>query len=63
MTPPLNLKLDFEVAEVFEVPFDFLMDPANHQHHAVEFQGALREYYAMPWGRLFHLGARRQACW
>lgn len=58
VTPPLNLKLDdFEVAEVFEVPFDFLMDPANHQHHAVEFQGALREYYAMPWEGYFIWGA------
>ncbi len=58
VTPPLNLKLDdFEVAEVFEVPFDFLMDPANQQRHAVEFQGALREYYAMPWEGYFIWGA------
>lgn len=58
VTPPLNLKLDdFEVAEVFEVPFAFLMDPRNHQQHKVEFQGALREYYAMPWEGYFIWGA------
>lgn len=56
--PPLNLKLDdFEVAEVFEVPFEFLMDPANHQQHSVEFNGAQRAYYAMPWKSHFIWGA------
>ncbi len=58
VTPPLNLKLDdFEVDEVFEVPFGFLMDPANHQRHTIEFQGALREYYAIPWNGYFIWGA------
>ena len=43
--PPFNLKLDdFEVAEVFETPLAFLLDPANHQRHSVEYRGALREY-------------------
>ncbi len=56
--PPLNLKLDdFEVADVFEVPFEFLMDTRNHQRHQVEFQGALRAYYAMPWEGYFIWGA------
>lgn len=56
--PPLNLKLDdFEVADVFEVPFEFLMDTHNHQRHQVEFQGALRAYYAMPWEGYFIWGA------
>jgi len=32
VTPPLELRLDeFEVAEVFEVPLAFLLDPANYQ--------------------------------
>ncbi|MEN9357035.1 MAG: hypothetical protein RL695_1206 [Pseudomonadota bacterium] len=58
VTPPLNLKLDdFEVADVFEVPFAFLMDSGNHQQHQVEFQGALRAYYAMPWEGYFIWGA------
>jgi 8-oxo-dGTP pyrophosphatase MutT (NUDIX family) len=37
-----------EVAEVFETPFDFLMDKDNHKLEAREFQGMLRRYYAMP---------------
>lgn len=58
VTPPLNLKLDdFEVADVFEPPFAFLMNGENHQRHQVEFQGALRDYYAMPWNDHFIWGA------
>lgn len=38
-----------EVDAVFETPLSFLMDTANHQRHAREFNGAMREYYAMPW--------------
>jgi len=56
--PPLNLKLDdFEVAEAFETPLDFLLDPANHQRHSVEYQGSQREYYAMPWEGYYIWGA------
>ena len=39
----------FEVAEVFEVPLVFLMNPANHRRHAVELNGARREFLSMPW--------------
>jgi 8-oxo-dGTP pyrophosphatase MutT (NUDIX family) len=39
----------FEVAEVFEVPLAFLMDPAHHLRHAVEIGGERREYLSMPW--------------
>lgn len=47
--PPLNLKLDdFEVAEVFETPLSFLLDPANCMRHHIEEQGILHEYYAIP---------------
>ena len=56
--PPLNLKLDdFEVAEAFETPLDFLLDPANHQLHSIEFQGSMREYHAMPWEGYYIWGA------
>ena len=56
--PPLNLKLDdFEVAEAFETPLDFLLDPANHQRHSIEYQGSQREYYAMPWEGYYIWGA------
>jgi 8-oxo-dGTP pyrophosphatase MutT (NUDIX family) len=38
-----------EVAEVFEVPFAFLMDTANHKREFFERAGAKRWFYAMPW--------------
>jgi 8-oxo-dGTP pyrophosphatase MutT (NUDIX family) len=38
-----------EVAEVFETPFTFLMDPANHERRIWrQPNGADRHYYAMP---------------
>jgi 8-oxo-dGTP pyrophosphatase MutT (NUDIX family) len=39
-----------EVAEAFEVPLAFLMEPANHQRHSRDWKGIAREYYAMPYG-------------
>jgi 8-oxo-dGTP pyrophosphatase MutT (NUDIX family) len=38
-----------EVAEVFETPFAFLMDPANHRREHYDFEGARRWFYVMPW--------------
>jgi len=46
-----------EVAEVFEVPLAFLMDPANHQRMSREFEGKMRYYYAMPYGDYYIWGA------
>ncbi len=40
-----------EVAEVFEVPLDFVLDSANHIEASVEFQGHNRHYYEITWGR------------
>jgi len=41
-----TLALDsFEVADVFEVPLDYLFDPANHQTRSREFAGRRRKYY------------------
>lgn len=39
----------FEVADVFEVPLSFLMDPAHHRHHHVDWQGIQREWLSMPY--------------
>ena len=39
----------FEVADVFEVPLEFLMDPANHRRHSVQWQGVQREWLSMPY--------------
>ncbi|HEY6133194.1 MAG TPA: CoA pyrophosphatase [Rubrivivax sp.] len=48
--PPFELALDsFEVAEAFEVPLSFLMDPAHHRRHLFEFGGQAREFLSMPW--------------
>jgi 8-oxo-dGTP pyrophosphatase MutT (NUDIX family) len=38
-----------EVADVFEVPLSFLMNPANHQRHEIEFNGVLRQWLSMPY--------------
>ncbi|MFZ3221356.1 MAG: CoA pyrophosphatase [Rhodoferax sp.] len=38
-----------EVADVFEVPLDFLMDPAHHRRHAVDWAGQRREWLSMPY--------------
>ena len=58
VTPPLNLKLDdYEVAEVFEPPLEFLLDKANHQRHTIEVRGVMREYWAMPWQGYYIWGA------
>jgi hypothetical protein len=48
--PGFTLTLDsFEVAEAFEVPLAFLMNPANHRHHRFEFGGVERRFLSMPW--------------
>jgi 8-oxo-dGTP pyrophosphatase MutT (NUDIX family) len=39
----------FEVADAFEVPLDFLMNPAHHRHHAIEWAGVRREWFSMPY--------------
>jgi len=58
VTPPFDLHLDtFEVAEAFEVPLAFLLDPANHQRHSLHYRGKLRQYYAMPYKEYFIWGA------
>jgi 8-oxo-dGTP pyrophosphatase MutT (NUDIX family) len=38
-----------EVADVFEVPLDFLLDEANHIEATVEWQGHERHYYEINW--------------
>jgi 8-oxo-dGTP pyrophosphatase MutT (NUDIX family) len=56
--PPFELNPDpFEVAEVFEVPLGFLLNPQNHKDHTLHHRGALRHYYAMPYGDYFIWGA------
>jgi 8-oxo-dGTP pyrophosphatase MutT (NUDIX family) len=50
VSPEHRLKLNaFEVADAFEVPLEFLMNPAHHRHHAFEFGGIRREWISMPY--------------
>lgn len=47
-----------EVADVFETPFSFLMDPGNHQRQHRDLpDGERRFFYAMPWNERFIWGA------
>lgn len=56
--PPLNLHLDdFEVAEAFEAPLDFLLDAANYRRESLEVAGQMRTYWAVPWQEYFIWGA------
>lgn len=46
-----------EVAEVFEVPWGFLMDAANHRQDHYELEGQPRRYFwAMPYGERYIWG-------
>lgn len=56
--PPLEVKADpVEVAEIFEVPLTFFLDPLNHQRHSRVAGGVTRAYYAMPYGDRYIWGA------
>lgn len=56
--PPYPLNPDpFEVADIFEVPLDFLIDPKNHKRHSQIFNGVERQFYAMPYGNRYIWGA------
>jgi len=48
-----------EVADAFEVPLAFLMDPAHHRRHALEWEGVRREWFSMPWSD----GAQERFIW
>lgn len=56
--PPFEVQADpFEVAEVFEVPLDFVLDPANHEQHTRIVNGIERRYYVLPYERRYIWGA------
>jgi len=59
--PSFTVNADpFEVAEVFEVPLSFLMNPANHRRHAVDVNGVRREFLSIPWDGIDAQGAPRR---
>ena len=56
--PPLSLAPDpIEVADVFEVPLAFLLDPANQQRHFRMVGTRRRDYWAIPYGERYIWGA------
>ncbi len=56
--PPFLVDPDpFEVADVFEVPLSFVLDPRNHQRHSRFYKGARRRFYALPYGDRYIWGA------
>lgn len=55
--PPILQPSPAEVAEVFETPWDFLMDPANHRRDFHDPQGGPRRWFwAMPWNERYIWG-------
>jgi len=56
--PPFTLLPDpIEVADVFEVPLAFLLDPANQQRHFRMVGTRRRDYWAIPYGEHYIWGA------
>jgi 8-oxo-dGTP pyrophosphatase MutT (NUDIX family) len=56
--PDAPLALDpNEVADTFEVPLPFLMDPGNYQRHTRTIGGRERHFFAVPFGDRFIWGA------
>ena len=50
VTPPFQVRPDpLEVAEAFEVPLTYIMDPANHRRESSDFGGIRRHYYVLPY--------------
>jgi 8-oxo-dGTP pyrophosphatase MutT (NUDIX family) len=57
VTPGYRLTINqSEVADAFEVPLSFLMEPLNHQRHTRDWKGIERAYYAMPFGERYIWG-------
>lgn len=56
--PPIQVTPDpSEVAEVFEVPLNFLMDPGNHQRQTRNWQDKPRYFWAIPYHNRYIWGA------
>ena len=48
--PPMDLVPDpTEVAEIFEVPLDFVLDPTNHRYETRVISGVERQFYVVPY--------------
>jgi len=50
IAPPFPLVVDpFEVAEVFEVPLSYILDPSNHRRTEREFGQRTRVFFVLPY--------------
>ena len=53
-----DLRLDHgEVADAFEVPLSFVLDPQNHHRQSRTFYGRLRHFYVLPFEDRYIWGA------
>ncbi len=58
VTPPFTVRPDpFEVADVFEVPLAFILDPVNLERHSRVYEGKQRHFYALPYEERYIWGA------
>ena len=58
VSPDYTLQIDeFEVAEVFEVPLAFVMDPDNHERRSAVYKGVERHFYVLPYEDRYIWGA------
>jgi 8-oxo-dGTP pyrophosphatase MutT (NUDIX family) len=58
ISAPYPMKPDpFEVAEVFEVPLSFVLDPRNHQTQSREAKGRVRTFFVLPYEHRYIWGA------
>ena len=56
--PPFDLRPDpFEVAEIFEAPLGYFLDPGNYQRRQYHFRGRHRHYMAIPYEGRYIWGA------
>jgi len=56
--PPFELAPDpIEVADIFEVPLAFLLDPAHQQRHFRMLGALRRDFWAIPYGERYIWGA------
>jgi 8-oxo-dGTP pyrophosphatase MutT (NUDIX family) len=58
LEPPVSFQPDpTEVAECFEVPFEFLVNMQNHRIESAMYKGRMRNYYAICYDRRYIWGA------
>lgn len=60
LSPDLVLTANaYEVDAIFEVPLDFLMNPAHHRRHLMRTPAGTREWLSMP----YHDGGQERFIW